>query len=70
MNFKLCQSDKRDRQIISEAKGTLRNLRYHLKGVVAHWCSPLTLQQEQFSRVGAIPGRVTPFEHHDKGLQT
>ena len=27
----------------------------------------MTLQQEQSSGVGSIPGRVAPIEHHDNG---
>ena len=43
-----------------------------LEGVVAPWCSPLTLQlqPEQSGGVGLIPGRTPPLERHDKGLLT
>ena len=41
-----------------------------LEGVVAQWCNPLALQQEQSGGQGSIPGSAPPHEHHDKGPQT
>ena len=41
-----------------------------VKGVVAQWCNPHTLQPEQSDRVGLIPSRGPPLEHHDKESQT
>ena len=41
-----------------------------LQGVVAQWYNPLSLQPEQSSGVGSIPGRAPPLKPHDMGLQT
>ena len=52
------------------------SLKWNFCGVVAQWCNhfygfnPLNLESEQLGRRGAIPGRASPFEHHDKGSRT
>ena len=47
-----------------------KDLCYADEGVVAQLCNPSTLQPEQSGRQDSIPGRVPPFERHDKGSQT
>ena len=42
----------------------------YIEGVVAQWCSPLTLKSEQSNGGGSSPSRAPPFACHDKGLRT
>ena len=47
-----------------------RSYQYHVEGVVAQWCNPLTWKPGQKGKVGLMPSRTPLLEDHDKWLWT